>query len=86
MTNLTILDAKYLGDYVLLCTFSSGVTKRVDMSPLLSYPAYEELKDQEQFRQFGLDETIFWANGADIAPEWVYANGVPVSGAPLPSF
>ncbi len=25
------------------------------------------------------DETIFWANGADIALEWLYNNGIDVS-------
>lgn len=62
----------------MLCHFNDGVTKKVDMSPLLSYPAYKILKDENEFKQFGLDMTIFWANGADIAPEWLYEHGIEV--------
>lgn len=69
---------EYLGNYIMLCYFNDGVKKKVDMSPLLSYPAYKTLKDESEFKQFGLDMTIFWANGADIAPEWLYDNGVQV--------
>lgn len=72
---LTIKDVEYGGDYVLICEFSDGVRKRIDLTPLLDYPAFEELKDKKQFVQFGLDQTIFWANGADIAPEYLYAHG-----------
>ena len=36
----------------------------------------EELKDKKKLIQFGLDQTIFWYNGADIAPEYLYDNGV----------
>jgi hypothetical protein len=72
---LTITDVEYLGDYTLLCTFSTGETLKVDLTPLLSYPAFEELRDKEQFIQFGLDQTIFWKNGADIAPEKLYELG-----------
>ena len=50
-----------------------------DMTPVLDAPAFQELKDLDLFKQFGLDETIFWGNGADIAPEWLYQNGVPVA-------
>ena len=74
---LTITDVEYLGDYTLLCTFNDGVRKKVDLSPLLQYPAFEELQDKTQFIQFGLQDTIFWANGADIAPEYLYENGIP---------
>ena len=42
----------------------------------LKYPAFAELKDKKKFVQFGLDQTIFWYNGADIAPEYLYDNGV----------
>ena len=72
---LTVTDVEYLGDYTLLCTFSTGETLKVDLTPLLSYPAFEELRDKEQFIQFGLEDTIFWKNGADIAPEYLYDHG-----------
>lgn len=72
---LRVIDVEYLGDYVLLCSFNNGQQKRVDLTPLLQYPAFEELKDKSLFVQFGLDGTIFWANGADIAPEYLFENG-----------
>lgn len=73
---IQVTDVEYLRDYSLICTFSDGAVKIVDMSPILDAPAYKELKDVEKFKQFGLDETIFWTNGADIAPEWLYDHGV----------
>ena len=73
---LTIKDVDYLGDYTLLCTFNDGVKKKVDLTSLLKCPAFSELKDKNKFIQFGLDQTIFWANGADIAPEYLYEHGV----------
>lgn len=72
---LMVDKAEYLGDYTLLCTFNNGVRKKVDMSPLLHLPAYAELKDQNQFIRYGVDGTVFWANGADIAPEYLFEHG-----------
>ena len=63
-------------DYTLLCTFSTGERRKVDLTPLLSYPAFEELRDKNEFIQFGLDQIIFWKNGADISPERLYEMGV----------
>lgn len=73
---LKVTNVEYLGDYILLCSFNNGQQKKVDLTPLLQYPAFEELKDKNQFIQFGLDGTIFWANGADIAPEYLFDNGM----------
>ena len=73
---LRVTDVEYMGGYNLLCTFSTGEKKTVDLTPLLKYPAFEELKDEKMFIQFGSDGTIFWANGADIAPEYLYENGI----------
>lgn len=72
---LSVKNVDYLGDYTLLCTFNDGVKKKVDLSSLLKYPAYKELADKKKFVQFGLDQTIFWFNGADIAPEYLYGHG-----------
>lgn len=69
---LQVTNVEYIGDYSLICTFNNGERRKVDLTPLLEYPAYEELKDKSKFEQFGLDETIFWANGADIAPEYLF--------------
>lgn len=76
---LKVTDVEYNGDYSLICTFNDGAVKKVDMTSVLDAPAFQELKDLDLFKQFGLDETIFWGNGADIAPEWLYQNGVPVA-------
>lgn len=73
---ISVTDVEYRCDYTLKCTFNNRVIKNVDMTPLLDAPAYRALKDINKFKQFGLDETIFGANGADIAPEWLYHNGV----------
>lgn len=72
---LKVTNVEYLGDYVILCSFNNGQQKRVDLTPLLQYPAFEELKDKNLFVQFGLDGTIFWSNGADVAPEYLFENG-----------
>ena len=76
---LNVTDVIYLGNYKLLCTFSNGEKKQVDLTPLLQYPAFEELKDKSKFEQFGLDGTIFWSNGADIAPEYLFEHGIAVN-------
>ena len=72
---LTVTDVEYMGEYTLMCTFSDGVIKTVDLTPLLKYPAFKELADKDLFVQFGLQGTIFWKNGADIATEYLYEHG-----------
>lgn len=72
---LSVTDAEYKGGHTLLCTFSNGVRKIVDLTPLLKYPAFEELKDETEFMKFLVFGTVLWKNGADIAPEYLYENG-----------
>ena len=64
---LLVESAEYMGKYTLLCTFNNGERRKVDLTPLLKYPAFEELKDESEFERYGVDVTVFWANGAEIA-------------------
>lgn len=73
---LRIVDVDYIKDYVLRLKFSDGVTKNVDLKPYLTGEVFGELLDRVKFVQYGLTPvTIEWANGADLAPEFLYEIG-----------
>lgn len=71
---ITIKKVTAVRNHTMLVTFSTGETRLFDISPLLSLPAFEPLKDEETFGRFTLDHGIItWCDGAiDIAPERVY--------------
>lgn len=76
---LKVNKVEYGGGYNLICTFNDGKKKRVDISALFNYPIFAELKDLSEFLKFGLDPfTVCWDNGADIAPNYLYANGIAI--------
>ena len=71
---IRVTDVEYLQDYTMRLEFSDGVQKRIDFYPLLKGKLFEPLKDKNNFIQFGLNHwTIEWANGADLAPEFLYS-------------
>ena len=73
---LRVVDVDYIKDYELLVTFSDGNKKKVDLRPYLTGEVFGELLDKEKFVQYGLTRiTIEWANGADLAPEFLYEFG-----------
>ena len=73
---LKVTDVEYVKNYELLITFSDGVCKIADLKPYLTGEVFGELLDLEQFVQYGLTGyTIEWANGADLAPEFLYDIG-----------
>ena len=72
---VNVVDAKYLDGYRIAVTFDNGRTGVADLADTLSGPVFEELKNVEEFRQFRVDDeldTIVWANGADVAPEYIF--------------
>lgn len=73
---LSVTAAEHKGGHTLLCTFSTGERKTVDLTPLLKYPAFEELKDEAEFMKFFVLGTVLWQNGASIVPEYLYENGI----------
>ena len=73
---LRVVDVDYIKDYELLVTFSDGNKKKVDLRPYLTGEVFGEQLDKEKFVQYGLTRiTIEWANGADLAPEFLYEIG-----------
>lgn len=75
---LTVTDVDYIGNYTLALTFSNGAKRVCDLRPYLSGEVFGELLDEYKFIQYGLTDTIEWANGADLAPEFLYSIGKPV--------
>lgn len=73
---LRVIDVDYIKDYELLITFNDSIKKKVDLKPFLTGKVFGELLDKNKFIQYGLTRnTIEWANGADLAPEFLYENG-----------
>lgn len=73
---MRIVAVDYVKNYELLLTFNDGVRKLVDLKPHLTGEVFGPLLDNELFIQYGLTRhTIEWANGADLAPEFLYSIG-----------
>lgn len=72
-----LTDAQPLDDYGVRVRFADGTAADVDLSYLLDYGGvFEPLRDASYFALLRADAeagTIVWPNGADIAPETLYA-------------
>ncbi|MDO5524650.1 MAG: DUF2442 domain-containing protein [Prevotella sp.] len=76
---LRVVDVDYIKDYELFLKFSDGAVKRVDLRPYLTGEVFGALINHDNFIQYGLTRvTIEWANGADLAPEFLYEIGTAV--------
>lgn len=71
--NVRVLDARYLDGYCVWLRFDDGLEGEVELSGVLRGPVFEPLKDPAYFANFTVDWTLTWPNGADIAPESLYA-------------
>jgi hypothetical protein len=70
-----VMHAEYLGEYNIRLRFADGAEGDVDLSSELYGEIFVPLKDKNLFRQFSIHPefgTLVWANGADIAPEFLY--------------
>lgn len=76
---LRVVDVDYIKDYELFITFNDGCKKKINLKPHLTGEVFGELLDKSKFIQYGLTRyTIEWANGADLAPEFLHEIGTPV--------
>jgi len=71
-----VVAVELTGPHSLQLTFRDGTRKRVNLLPLLIGPVFQPLHDPDFFGRVLLDPvagTIVWPNGADVAPETLYA-------------
>ncbi len=70
------IEVKYLYDYKLLITFSTGEEKVYDAKHLLKYKIFEKLKNKDFFSTAKINNgSIAWNDELDIAPEELYTSG-----------
>lgn len=70
-----VVSVAVRGPFSVLIEFDDGVSKQVDLRPLLNGPVFEPLLDPAEFARVRVDKeagTIVWPNHADIAPETLY--------------
>jgi hypothetical protein len=71
-----MVSAEYVKDFTLRLSFSDGMAADVNFANELTGGVFEALKDVAFFRSFTFQAqfgTIEWRNGADFAPEFLYA-------------
>ena len=79
--SLEINDAKSLEGIKMLVSFNNGESRLFDFATIVdSYPVFAPLKDKDTLKQFHISDTLEWCNGTiDIAPEYIFEHGEPVS-------
>lgn len=76
MNILRINKMEAVPPHSLHVVFNDGSKALVDVRPLLKGTIFEPLQESEYFMQVKLDSvcgTVVWPNGADLAPEALYA-------------
>lgn len=70
-----VMEARYVGGYVIWLRFRDGTAGEVDLSRELWGEVFEPLRDPAYFGTFTVDpegHTLVWPNGADFAPEFLH--------------
>ena len=87
--NYHIVEARYVAGHVVRLRFRDGTSGEIDLESVPEGPVFGPLRDTLVFRQFQIHpefHTLVWANGADIAPEFLHDNvRVGHSHAPEPA-
>lgn len=69
---LRVTEARHEHGTVITVSFNNGQTKRVDLAPLLTGPAFAPLHDPAEFARLYVDPVcgvLAWPIGVDLAPE-----------------
>jgi hypothetical protein len=72
-----VVEARPVGGYRVYLRFDDGVAGEVDLAAVISFEGvFAPLRAFDKFAEFQVATdlgTICWPNGADIAPETLYA-------------
>jgi hypothetical protein len=69
-----VTRAEYVDGFRIKLWLNNNVVKTVDLRSSLNGLIFEPLKDLEFFKRFSVKyNTIEWENGADFAPEYLFA-------------
>lgn len=69
---LEVIKAEYIDGYRIRLWFNNRIMKVVDLRSSLNGKVFEPLKQLDNFRNFSIKyNTIEWANGADLVPEYL---------------
>jgi len=72
---LSIIDAKYQGEYKILLEFNNHKKGIVDLKDFIlngKIKPFKRLKNLEKFKNFKVDFTLKWDDDLDLAPEYLY--------------
>jgi hypothetical protein len=75
-----VCNVEYESGYRLWLTFEDGSIRLVDLTAHLDGEVFEPLKDVRLFKSARFEpdlDTVVWANGADMSPDFLYELGVP---------
>ena len=70
-----VTSVEVTGDYQLRVHFSHGVSRDIDLEPILQGGIYGALRDKELFAKVSLDSevgVVCWPNGADFDSSILY--------------
>ena len=72
---LSILNANYENEYVILLEFSDHKKGKVNLKDFIingKIKPFKALENIEKFKKFRVDYTLKWDDDLDLAPEYLY--------------
>ncbi|HPO15164.1 MAG TPA: DUF2442 domain-containing protein [Candidatus Hydrogenedentes bacterium] len=76
---LGIKAVQPLPEFRLLLTFENGEQRVFDLTPYLDTGVFKALRDENTFKDVRISfDTVEWPNGADLCPETLYTESLPL--------
>lgn len=69
---IEVVAARALGGHRVWLRFNDELEGEIDLLEDLRGEVFEPLKDPEVFKNFAVEYTLEWPNGADFAPEFLH--------------